>query len=57
MDEIAISFSLAELNAIRQMIHFAVQAKGMEVAEAGVLLNRKISIAIEAAQKAQREAA
>jgi hypothetical protein len=40
--EKTISFSEQELNILKQLIHFAVQARGLEVAEASVVLVKKL---------------
>ena len=45
-------FNAQELMVMRQLIHFAVQARGMEVAEVGVALTKKI----DALQKVQQVA-
>ena len=37
-----------EAQALKQLIHFAVQARGMEVAEAAVVLVKKIDGTIDA---------
>lgn len=41
-----IDFNVNELRALQQLIHFAVQARGMEVAEASVVINSKIVAAL-----------
>lgn len=43
---IKVEFSLNELRALQQLIHFGVQARGLEVAEAAVVINSKIVAAM-----------
>jgi hypothetical protein len=45
--KVSIEFTMTELNGLAQLLHFAVQARGMEVAEAAVLLGRKLQAAAE----------
>lgn len=44
-----VELTVTELSALSQLIHFAVQARGMEVAETAVVLVKKLQAA--AAQK------
>jgi hypothetical protein len=39
-----------EIAILRQLLHFAVQAKGMEVAEPAVMLDYKLKAALRSAQ-------
>lgn len=43
-------FTQQELEVLKQIIHIAVMARGMEVAEAGVALTRKIDVMIRLGQ-------
>lgn len=49
-------FTSQEIEILKQMIHIAVMARGMEVAEAGVALTRKIDVMIRLAQAQERQA-
>lgn len=42
METITIELTAGELSALKQLIHFATQARGMEVAEAAVVLCKKL---------------
>lgn len=52
---IKIDFSLVEATALRQMIDFAIQAKGLGIAEAAVVLDKKIVAAMQAENKVELE--
>jgi hypothetical protein len=54
--QIPCNFTLNELAGLRQIIHVAVQARGMELAEAGVVINQKIAMFVEVAQKNEQRA-
>ena len=41
-----VEFNEKEVAALMQLIHIAVQARGMEVAEAGVILTKKFEAAV-----------
>ena len=43
MEEVHLTLTRNEIAALRQLIHIAVQARGMEVAEAGVVLTKKLA--------------
>lgn len=45
---IKIEFTKQEAQVLVQLIHVAVQAKGLEAAEAGVVLSRKLTEALKA---------
>lgn len=47
--KINLELTVAEASALQQLIHFAVMDKGMEVAEAAVVLNKKLTMAAQAA--------
>lgn len=47
MDELTVVLTRNEIVALRQLIHFAVQARGMEVAEASVVITKKLSAVLE----------
>lgn len=47
-----LDLSDAEANALMNLIHIAVQARGLETAEAGLALSRKLKAAAEAQAKA-----
>ena len=49
-------FTQQELDVLKQIIHIAVMARGMEVAEAGVALTRKIDVMLRLAQAQERQA-
>ncbi len=51
MNEIRLSLTGPEAAALLQLIHLGVQARGMEVAEAAVVLSKKIQDAIKEPQK------
>jgi len=53
MMEITIRFTQQEVLALQQLIHIAVQARGMEVAEAGVVLSKKIKDAADLSAKGE----
>lgn len=48
MDEIDIKFSVQEVAVLRQLLNAAVMARGMEAAEAALVLDRKIVAAMNA---------
>ncbi len=52
--EIDCKFTINELAGLRQIIHVAVQARGMELAEAGVVLTRRINAFVDAVRVVQR---
>ena len=47
MDELNIKLTRNEIAVLRQLIHVAVQARGMEVAEAAVVLSKKFNAVLE----------
>lgn len=47
--KINLELTVGEAAALQQLIHFAVCDKGMEVAEAAVVLNKKLTMAVQAA--------
>lgn len=51
-----IEFSVEELNVLQQFLHVATQARGLEVAEAAAVLNRRINGSLEEHQKAVQAA-
>jgi len=46
-----VTLTLGESNALLQLIHLAVQNRGLEVAEVAVMLQKKILAAQEESQK------
>lgn len=56
-DKIAMEWTAAEIAATRQLLHEAVRARGMEVAEFAVVLNKKFEAALAEHQRAQQQAA
>ncbi len=56
MDEIDCEFTLQELAALRQLLNLAVMAKGIEVAQAALLLDQKIVAAVSAQAGRRTEA-
>ena len=53
---IAINLTQQEINVLKQMIHFAVMARGMEAAEAAVVLTKKLDARPEPEQSYPRAA-
>lgn len=47
--KINLELTVGEAAALQQLIHFAVMDKGMEVAEAAVVLNKKLTMAVQTA--------
>ena len=46
MDEITVTFTRQEAQALQQFIHMAVMSRGMQVAEAAVVVNKKLEAAL-----------
>lgn len=44
--KVTLEFTLAEIGVLRQLIHIATQARGLEVAEPAVAINQRISAAV-----------
>jgi hypothetical protein len=42
---ITVDFTIQEVTVLQQLLHIAVQARGLEVAEAALHINRKLQIA------------
>ena len=55
IDEFDIKLNRNEIAVLRQLIHLAVQARGMEVAEAAVVLSKKINIMLESFDSIQQQ--
>jgi len=48
--KVSVEFTMAELNGLAQLLHSAVQARGIEVAEAALFISRKLQAAAETLQ-------
>ena len=55
-ETIVVNLTLPEIDALKRLIHFAVQARGMEVAEAGVVLVKKLDEAVNEVKQYPRAA-
>lgn len=48
---VTIEFTKDEANALRQLLHVAVQSRGLDAAEAAVVIDKKIQLALKAEPK------
>ena len=56
MEELDVKLTRNEISVLRQLIHLAVQSRGMEVAEAAVVINRKLAAVLETAAQSNGQA-
>jgi hypothetical protein len=47
---ITVTLSIGEATALRQLLHFALQARGLDVAEAALHFTKKLETAVESLQ-------